>query len=71
MITIVLISLDTLRADRVGRTGHDGPSLTPALDALAAESQVFTQAFSQSNETLFSHTAVFTVQYPTAYGQLD
>jgi len=68
---IVLISLDTLRADRVGRIGQDGTSLTPSLDALSAEARVFTSAYAQSNETLFSHTTVFTGQYPTRFGALD
>ncbi len=68
---IVMISMDTLRADRVGRLGQDGTSLTPALDVLAEQAEVFERAYSQSNETLFSHTSVFTGRYPTKFGELD
>ena len=53
------------------RLGRDGRSLTPSLDALAAEGQNYRRAFAQANETLFSHTAVFTGRYPSDLGSLD
>jgi len=68
---VIMISIDTLRGDQVGRAGPDGSSLTPVLDALAAESVQFTAAFSQSNETLFSHASMFTGRYPSELGDLD
>ncbi|MFT5684990.1 MAG: arylsulfatase A-like enzyme [Myxococcota bacterium] len=69
--SFLVISLDTFRADRIGRIGPDGASLTPNLDALAAESVVFTQTFAASNETLFSHAALFTGQPASRQGTLD
>ncbi len=69
--SFLLISLDTFRADRIGRIGPDGASLTPNLDALAAESVVFTAAYAASNETLFSHAALFTGQPASRQGDLD
>lgn len=67
---IVLVSLDTLRADRLGAWGNaDG--LTPNLDRLAEESVVFEQAYAQANETCFSHASLFTSRYPSELGRLD
>lgn len=48
---ILLISLDTLRADRLGVYGNP-KNLTPNLDHLAQQSIVFENAYAQSNETL-------------------
>jgi len=70
-LSFLVISMDTFRADRVGALDAQGRSLTPNLDALSAESRVYTRAFSQSNETLFSHTALFTGRYPSEFGSLD
>ncbi len=56
---IVLVSVDGLRADRVGIYGN--PALpTPNLDRLADEGLRFQWAFSQANESLFSHASLFT-----------
>lgn len=61
---LLLVSLDTLRADRLGAWGNpDG--LTPNLDRLAAESVVFTQAWSQATVTAPSHASMFSSRYPT------
>ena len=68
---IILVSIDTLRADRVGRLGPDGKSITPNLDALAAQSLVFERAYSASNESLYSHAAMFTGRLPTTIAALD
>ena len=69
--SILLISMDTFRADRIGRLGADGQSLTPSLDALAARSVVFTSAYAPANETLFSHAALFTSQPASSWGALE
>lgn len=69
-LNFLVVSIDTLRADRLGRAGRDGQSLTPALDQLAASGQRFTRAYAQANETLFSHTALFTGRYPSELGPL-
>src|SRR6185369_3945700 len=64
---VVLISLDTLRADRVGpRKG--APSLTPRLDELARRGALFTDAASTSSWTLPAHASLFTGQHPLVHG---
>ena len=61
---ILLISLDTLRADRLGCYGYT-KNISPHLDALAQESFLFTNAYSNSNWTLPAHTSMFTSLYPS------
>lgn len=68
---LVMISVDTMRADRLGKKGHNGESLTPAMDAFAATATTFTQAFAPSNETLFSHAGLFLGKKPSTFGPLD
>lgn len=70
-MSFLVISMDTFRADHLGARDASGHSLTPSLDAFAAESVVYSRAFSQSNETLFSHTALFTGQNPSRWGELS
>jgi len=60
---IVLITLDTTRADRMGFLGSDR-GLTPNLDALAMQSAVFTRAYSQAPLTPVSHATILTGTYP-------
>lgn len=55
---VVLLCLDTLRADHLGAYGYERPT-SPAIDALAAESVVFERAIAQSASTLPSHRALF------------
>ncbi len=64
---VILISLDTLRADRVGVYGSYRPT-TPVLDALAAESAVLTNAWAPWPETSGSHMSLFTSRYPSEHG---
>ena len=66
---IILISLDTLRADRIGAYGGHG--LTPNLDHFADEAVVFTEAYSQASETLYSHATLLTSRYASELDQLD
>ncbi|MFZ5476736.1 MAG: sulfatase [Myxococcota bacterium] len=61
--SIVLVSLDTTRADRLGAWGS-AAGLTPSLDRFAEEAVVFTRAYAQSNSTASSHRSVFTSRYP-------
>jgi arylsulfatase A-like enzyme len=56
--SVILFSLDTLRADRVGAYG-DTAARTPVLDALARRGTLFTDAYSPSLWTLPSHTGLF------------
>ncbi len=60
---ILLITLDTTRADRMGFLGSDR-KLTPSLDALAKESIVFTHAYAQFPLTTASHATILTGTYP-------
>jgi len=64
---VILISLDTLRADRVGVYGSYRPT-TPILDALATESAVLTNAWAPWPETSGSHMSLFTSRYPSEHG---
>jgi arylsulfatase A-like enzyme/Tfp pilus assembly protein PilF len=60
---IILITLDTTRADRMGFLGSTR-GLTPNLDALAKQSVVFTRAYAQVPLTTPSHAALLTGTYP-------
>ena len=64
---VLLLTVDTLRADRLGSYGSDR-ALTPHLDALAEESLVFTAAFAPASFTLPSVTSLLTGRYPEAVG---
>ena len=60
---IVLITLDSTRADRMGFLGAKA-KLTPNLDGLARQSMVFEQAYSQAPLTVVSHATMLTGTYP-------
>src|SRR3954466_1092738 len=60
---IILITLDTTRADRMGFLGSQR-GLTPNLDALASQSVIFTRAYSQAPLTTVSHATILTGTYP-------
>lgn len=64
---LVLIVVDTLRADHVGGYGYPRPT-TPNLDRLAAEGTVFENAFAQSSWTAPSIASLFTSLYPSSHG---
>jgi len=67
---VVVITLDTTRADRMGFLGSKR-GLTPNLDALARQSAVFTRAYSQAPLTPVSHATIFTGTYPQFHQVLD
>ncbi len=64
---LVLVTIDTLRADHVGFS-TEGRIATPTMDALAAEGAWFEQAFSTSPHTTPSHVSMFTSVYPYDHG---
>jgi tetratricopeptide (TPR) repeat protein len=64
---ILLVTIDTLRADRVGAYGYKSAH-TPTLDRLAAEGVRFADATAHAVLTLPSHAAILTGRYPGAYG---
>jgi choline-sulfatase len=60
---IILITLDTTRADRMGFLGSKR-GLTPNLDALALQGLIFTRAYAQVPLTSPSHASLLTGTYP-------
>src|SRR5262245_25126088 len=67
---LLLITLDTVRADYLGCYGNRDIS-TPNLDALAAQSMFFENAVCQVPLTLPSHTSLMTGHYPLHHGVHD
>ncbi|MEZ5331147.1 MAG: sulfatase [Thermoanaerobaculia bacterium] len=64
---LILISVDTLRADHLGCYGSSRGA-SPAIDRLASESWVFDAAYAQSTNTLISHATMLTSLYPPVHG---
>jgi len=67
---VILISVDTLRADRLPAYGYQRIE-TPNLDALRRDSVLFENAYSQVPLTLPSHTSLFTGRLPPQNGVRD
>ncbi|MXX61432.1 MAG: sulfatase-like hydrolase/transferase [Holophagales bacterium] len=67
---VVLISIDTLRSDRLPAYGYDGVE-TPAIDRLAAGGVLFERAWTHVNVTLPSHVSLFTGLLPSEHGVRD
>ena len=64
---VLLITLDTTRADRLG--GYGGtPGTTPTLDALASGGVLFRRAYTHVPTTLASHASLFTGLTPARHG---
>jgi arylsulfatase A-like enzyme/tetratricopeptide (TPR) repeat protein len=64
---VLLITLDTTRADRIGAYGYE-PAETPRLDALAEEGILFEQTITPTAFTLPSHSSILTGLYPPFHG---
>jgi arylsulfatase A-like enzyme len=64
---VVVLSVDTLRADHVGALGYKTPT-TPEIDALAARGVLFENAISQSSWTRPAHMSIFTGLHPREHG---
>lgn len=64
---VILISVDTLRADELGAYGSRRGA-TPNLDVLARRGATFLDAFSHVPDTLPSDVSLFTSQYPWTHG---
>src|SRR6185295_16677303 len=64
---VLLITIDTLRSDRVGAFGG-ALGLTPTLDRLAASGLRFTRAYSSAPLTLPSQTSILTGVSPPVHG---
>ena len=67
---VVLISIDTLRADRLPAYGYDGVE-TPALDRLRRDGILYERAYSHVPLTLPSHASLLTGLLPAAHGLRD
>ncbi len=67
---IVLITVDTVRADRMGFLGSTR-GLTPQMDALARAGIVFERAYSQAPLTTVSHATILSGTFPTYHGVED
>jgi arylsulfatase len=65
---VLVITIDTVRADRLGVYGHKGRDITPHLDALADEAVVFENAFSSSSFTPPTHASILTGLHPSEHG---
>ena len=66
-LNLVVITLDTTRADALGSYGQPLP-VSPSIDAAAAEGIVFEQARTSSPSTFPAHASLFTGQHPYAHG---
>lgn len=67
MLNVVLISIDTLRADFVGAYGHDRDT-TPNLDRFAADGALFEHAVAPYPSTTASHMTMLTGLNPEVHG---
>jgi arylsulfatase A-like enzyme/Tfp pilus assembly protein PilF len=67
---VVVITIDTLRADHLGCYGYK-QIRTPNIDALAADGLRFERAYTPVPVTLPSHTVIFTGTYPMFSGMHD
>ena len=63
---VVLIILDTLRADRMSCYGYERET-TPFIDAFAEEATLFERAVVPGQWTIPSHASLFTGEYPTTH----
>lgn len=67
---VLVITLDTTRADHIGAYG-DKSGATPTLDRLAAEGVRFEHAFTVTPLTIPAHSSLFTGLYPPRHGVRD
>jgi arylsulfatase A-like enzyme len=67
---VILVSIDTLRADHLGCYGYQ-KNTSPNLDMLAADSILFERCYSHSPLTLPSHMSMLTSLYPVSHQLYD
>ncbi len=67
---VVVVVLDTVRADHMSAYGYDRAT-TPNFDALAADGLLFLEAVSPATWSLPSHASLFTGRFPSAHGAHD
>jgi arylsulfatase A-like enzyme/Flp pilus assembly protein TadD len=67
---VLLVTIDTLRADHVGAYGSEG-TLTPTIDSFAKDGLRFERTYAHVPLTLPSHASLLTASYPTRNGVHD
>src|SRR5258705_10297814 len=67
---VILISIDTLRADHLPAYGYTKVR-TPNIDALAAAGTLFERAYAHAPQTLPAHTSILSGQLPFEHGVRD
>ena len=65
--SLLIITIDTLRADRVGAYGYTA-ARTPTIDRLARDGMKFDRAYATAPITLTSHASLMTGRYPAGHG---
>jgi arylsulfatase A-like enzyme len=68
-MNVLVITVDTLRADRLGCYGYDRP-ISPYIDGLAATGVRFDKVVCQAPLTLPSHCSIFTSRHTISHGSL-
>jgi arylsulfatase A-like enzyme len=66
---IIIVDIDTLRADHLGCYGYDRET-SPSIDAFAHQSLFFERAFSQAPNTPPSQASILTGLYPSSHGMI-
>ena len=69
--SVLLLSIDTLRADRLGAWGYGARPTSPNLDALASRGVVFERAHAPRAATWPSLSTVHTGLYPSSHGAIE
>jgi arylsulfatase A-like enzyme/Tfp pilus assembly protein PilF len=69
-LNLLVITLDTTRADRIGAYGYQAIE-TPVIDRLAAEGVLFEQVMATAPLTLPAHCSIFTGRFPPEHGVRD
>ena len=69
--SLVLISVDTLRADHLSSWNPSSPAATPAIDALAGDGVAYLRVSTTNPLTLPAHASLMTGQWPPAHGVRD
>ena len=64
-LRLLLVTIDTLRADHVGAYGYQRPT-TPNLDRLASEGTLFVNGWAHAPSTRYSMPAIATGRWPSA-----
>ena len=67
---VVVISIDTLRADHCSFMGYERET-TPRLDAFAAEGALVSRAYAPTSTTGPTHASLFTSLYPLGHGVIQ